>query len=463
MISRKLLLTGVAACVMAAAASPVMAAEPAGSNDVAELKQQITALLNRVEQLEQEKAAAPAASGPSQAEINQKVSSAVQKAMANVAPAAGEGKSNVVTGGDVPGSFKLPGSDTSVKIGGYVKLDGIYRVSGADPSNGQDESDVGSAPLDGTANANLSDFRLHARQSRFNIATFTPSSYGQIKTVVEGDFFGSGGSETFSNSTGFRIRHAYGELGPWLAGQYWSNYMDPNSESEHMDFAYIIGYSSLSQAQVRYTGKLSDSSTLAVSIENPSANDVSEVAVTTDDVSNIPDVVARYSTGGDWGTFALMGVGRSLKVTNTGSNTEESSFGYGLGLGLSLNVAEKDLLTASFNYGDGIGRYLPGSTNAATVNATDLNTITSYGGHVGYKHAWTDTSRSTVSFAYAANDNPVSLTSANKNLYSIHTNVMWDVAPKVTVGAEYMYGKRETEAGQKGDLSRVQFGAYYFF
>ncbi|WP_300655065.1 hypothetical protein, partial [Pseudomonas sp.] len=30
---------------------------------------------------------------------------------------------NTVTAGTAPGSFKLPGSDTSVKFGGYVKAD----------------------------------------------------------------------------------------------------------------------------------------------------------------------------------------------------------------------------------------------------------------------------------------------------------------------------------------------------
>src|SRR2546430_906354 len=33
---------------------------------------------------------------------------------------------NAVTGGDVPGSFKLPGSTTSIKLGGYVKFDAVY-------------------------------------------------------------------------------------------------------------------------------------------------------------------------------------------------------------------------------------------------------------------------------------------------------------------------------------------------
>jgi hypothetical protein len=33
-----------------------------------------------------------------------------------------------VTGGDHPGSFKLPGSNTSMKIGGYTKGDLYYDV-----------------------------------------------------------------------------------------------------------------------------------------------------------------------------------------------------------------------------------------------------------------------------------------------------------------------------------------------
>ena len=32
---------------------------------------------------------------------------------------------NVVTGGKTKGSFKLPGSDTSITLGGYVKLDAV--------------------------------------------------------------------------------------------------------------------------------------------------------------------------------------------------------------------------------------------------------------------------------------------------------------------------------------------------
>src|SRR4051812_49212943 len=49
---------------------------------------------------------------------------ALQKAQsASASPAAA---SNALAGGDLPGSFKLPGSNTSVKLGGYVKLDAVF-------------------------------------------------------------------------------------------------------------------------------------------------------------------------------------------------------------------------------------------------------------------------------------------------------------------------------------------------
>jgi hypothetical protein len=44
---------------------------------------------------------------------------------------------NVVTGGATKGSFKLPGSNTSVTLGGYVKLDAVF----SNPSAGVDTKD----------------------------------------------------------------------------------------------------------------------------------------------------------------------------------------------------------------------------------------------------------------------------------------------------------------------------------
>ncbi|MBS3804927.1 MAG: porin, partial [Oleiphilaceae bacterium] len=70
---------------------------------------------------------------------------------------------------DAPGSFMLPGTDTSMKIGGYVKADAIYDFD-------QDMGD--SLFVQGLETGDVaedSSFRAHARQSRLNVSTSTPT------------------------------------------------------------------------------------------------------------------------------------------------------------------------------------------------------------------------------------------------------------------------------------------------
>src|SRR3954466_12681922 len=63
------------------------------------------------------------------------------------------------------------------------------------------------------------------RQSRLGVRTSTPTSLGELKTTFEFELFGTG---VDSGQTTFRLRHAWGELGQFGAGQYWSPFTDPD-------------------------------------------------------------------------------------------------------------------------------------------------------------------------------------------------------------------------------------------
>ena len=63
------------------------------------------------------------------------------------------------------------------------------------------------------------------RQSRLGVRSTTPTSLGDLKTTFEFELFGTGVDE---GQTTFRLRHAYGEVGKFGAGQTWSPFMDPN-------------------------------------------------------------------------------------------------------------------------------------------------------------------------------------------------------------------------------------------
>ena len=54
------------------------------------------------------------------------------------------------------------------------------------------------------------------RQSRLGVRSSTPTDLGDLKTTFEFELFGTGVDE---GQTTFRLRHAYGELGKFGAGQ----------------------------------------------------------------------------------------------------------------------------------------------------------------------------------------------------------------------------------------------------
>ena len=51
----------------------------------------------------------------------------------------------------------------------------------------------------------------------------TPTKYGELKTIFEFELFGTGAQ---AGQTIFRLRHAYGEMGHFGAGQNWSVFVD---------------------------------------------------------------------------------------------------------------------------------------------------------------------------------------------------------------------------------------------
>jgi hypothetical protein len=136
---------------------------PLSAQTLAELEAELAALRQQVGELEGRKVAARP-----------------------IAPA------QAVTAGSFWGTIKLPGTNTSFKVGGYAKADihwtGVQGLG--------DTFSTISIPLSGSAqDASDGTTRLLARQSRFNIQTRTPSDFGEIKTYIEGDFEGGGGSE----------------------------------------------------------------------------------------------------------------------------------------------------------------------------------------------------------------------------------------------------------------------------
>src|SRR6185295_1815391 len=106
-----------------------------------------------------------------------------------------------------PGFFRIPGTPTFLKIGGYFKTDVLYDGKPA----GDPEKFVPSSIPSGVPGVNNTTVSI--RPSRINLDFRVPvKSVGDVRFFVEADFFGS-------SSTTPRLRHAYTQVKNILIGQ----------------------------------------------------------------------------------------------------------------------------------------------------------------------------------------------------------------------------------------------------
>ncbi len=418
--------------IYAALALAAMASAPAFGDELADLKATLSKLQAKVEQLEaQQQKAAPA---------------------------------NVVTGGDMPGSYKLPGSNTSFKFGGYVQFDAIHDLKG-DQGRGVSLAD---APLNGSGGAKRTGTTtFSARTSRLNFETLTATAGGPLKTRIEFDFYTPEGSETYTNSARPRLRHAYGQYGNWLAGQTWSNFMDLDSIPDTLEFVGPTGQTFIRQPQVRYTMPAGAGATLSFSAENPQS-DARDNGGNVTALDRGPDFTAKWTKTADWGHFALRGLARDLHVEDGSGNNKAGKLGWGLGIAGSVKLGKSDTVMYQVHGGQGIGRYIMDANSAAAYNAATatLQAQKSVGGLIGLQHFWVDTVRSNITYSFTHNTNDAgygSIAGLNRSTRSLHTNVMWSPIQAMDLGVEYIWGQRKTEDGQKGDVDRLQASVKYSF
>lgn len=437
-----------ATAAIALATSTAITAPALAASEVEALRQQLRALEQRLQELETKGA-----------ETQQQVQETQ------------ETLDNEVVRSDGLGSFVVPGTDTRISFGGYAKADFIYDFGG---SIGSDDLFVPESIVIGGENDPK--FTAHARQTRFNVRTSTPSELGPVKTLIEGDFFGAGGNEVFSNSFALRLRHAYGEVGNLGAGQFWTNFMPIETYPTTVDFNGPAGIPFIRQAQLRWTQPVSDNFTLIGSLENSefsgSAVDVTDadgdgdtaellgfgesvgpLAGVAAGIDVAPDAVLTGIYRGDFGLVRASGVARYFG----GQDGGDGEFGWGLNAGASLNVTDSTKLLLNGTGGDGIGRYLiNGFGQDGVIDAGgNVDTTAAYGVTGQIQQKLTDDLTAAIAYGRYEILEDLAPTSID-NLQTIHGSLFWSPVDRVTFGAEAIFGRIETQNGASDNAARVQ-------
>ena len=357
---------------------------------------------------------------------------------------------DTVTLGDIGGGFRLPGSETSIRLYGNAEAHLIHDVGRTGPSDNFTDlmfQPVSSELLVNPALGQKGKTRLTAQTSRFGFETSTPTSAGSFNTRVEADFYAYGSG----NRNRLRLRHAYGEYGGFLVGQTWSTFMDLDNLPETVDFNGPIGAPFSRRTMVRYTyGDARAGYKLTAAIEDPEDQFGGGSAH-----ERLPQIVLRADKSFDWGAVnvrALAHEKRSLTATKRG---------YGFGVGGNFKLTDKDLLMGQYTVVEGDIDQLYGS-NGYAIDANGAITFDKNQGLVvGYAKTFNDQLRGTL--ALGMNQGKTAQAVDNKRLQQWFFNLIYAPIKNVELGGELILGERQTFSGEKGVMQRIDLMGRYSF
>jgi hypothetical protein len=258
---------------------------------------------------------------------------------------------------------------------------------------------------------------------------------GLVKTVIEGDFFGGGGT--------FRLRHANVTFGNWLAGRSWTNFMPIESYPGTLDFQGPAGMPFSRQSQIRYTAALGNAVKASFSIENAAG------------ASNDPTLTATvsYKTGTAFFKLAVLGG----NVNYSGSSYDR----WGVNVLANASLWQGGKINASYTIGEGIGSYMvSGGPDGQTIGGVDF-LIETQALTIGITQAISDKISFGVAYGIRENDAPGLL--ATDTLQTLHTSVFWHPTERMTVGAEVIWGERELGNGSTENATRLQTSVQFNF
>jgi hypothetical protein len=370
-----------------------------------------------------------------------------------------------------PGAWNVPGTDTTIKLYGFIQFDSTYDLDGRQEDiNGIDwASFLPTQPLDDSTvdEARGRQFYATARTSRLGLQTKTPTDLGALSLRLEADFNSPSpygySTELTTNGVTFRVRHAYGQLGGLLVGQTWSTFLDLGSIPDTVDFNPGGAFALTRQPMVRYTfdrGPLS----FSVAAEN-SRGMVSlggTEAAPVDAADSVPDFIAGVNYTGTFGHVSLRG------VTHRYETNDDVAQAFGAGLAGSFKLLKTDTLVWSVQGGPGIGRYLWNALLQGAENVDgEIKLWNAYAYHVGLTHQWNPKFRSNVVWTqtFFEKDDELAAVSqlANERIDQGFVNTFWGVTKNVEVGVEYAYGRRYTFADEKGTQHRLNANVHYNF
>jgi hypothetical protein len=390
-----------------------------------------------------------------------------------------EERNELVVRGLYPGSFLAPGTNTSFRLRGFVRL---AALADFDPIGSTDSFVTNTIPVPQETGRN---YNMSGRISRFALETWTPTSVDEwnVHTFIEGDFFNGPPQAVGGGGNPFRLRHAFVDFGFFRFGQQNSVFMDGTNWPSLVDFQGPNSWINQRQPSLRVTLPLAEQVFWAGSVER-CFSDITTNQLGTN-VQRVPDFATHLRLEGERGHLQLGGLLRTLGYeANAGEVIQQT------GGGISGNIVlhpwaillctdpvreenpsglTRSRLLLQGTWGSGISRYvndlagqgLDGQVNPVTgefelVEATAWN--------ASYEHWFNKSWLSNFTYAHVDVDNNAGQpgTTYDSAEY-LAASLWWIPVPRLSLGVEYITGERENFDGTSARADRVHGLAQYNF
>jgi len=322
-------------------------------------------------------------------------------------------------------------------------------------------------------------FYVGVRQSRFGVKAKVPTALGDLKTVFEFELFGVG---VDAGQTTFRLRHAYGELGQFLAGQTWSPFMDPDVFPNSIEYWGPNGMVFFRNVQLRWQPVHNENHQVMFALERPGASaDLGSVA-DRDILQGVkfrfpaPDLSGRVRYGSKRTYIQIAGMLRYIAWSDTAptatTNLTGHTIGWGAHVSSNIGLDAKDVFKWSVVYGHGVENYMNDAPVdiAPKVTSNTNRPITGdplpvLGIVAFYDRYWSDKWSTSIGYSLVnIDDVPLQLPNSYRQGQYGLVNLLYYPVKDVMAGGEFQWGRRKNFSdGWVYDDYRIQLSFRYNF
>ncbi len=390
------------------------------------------------------------------------------------------------------GFFFIPGTDTCLRIGGYVRMDAYLGQQFSPATNVYSTRTRLLLNFDARSNTEYGLLRAYgeffiqrgpANNVLPSVQATGAGSTGQASAAYMSRAFIQFAGFTFGNSASF-FNFYQGDV-QFVASS--GAAMDPSRNSSNL---------------IAYTASFGSGFSATVSIEDPQFRRLGSIPAayaTAHTAGNgivyngqgIPDVVGNLRVDQGWGSAQVMAAYHEVRGTFGGVGRSAAGWAVGGGVRLNLDMlARGDVLWLQATYADGALGYVFTNDNsdgliqtrqsvgvglltalyadgAINIPGTGIVKSTAWGIHGGFRHFWTPALRSAIWGKYVNIDSPGAVLSLaagdggrlnDIRFWQVGVNTIWSPVRNLDLGVEVVYSNLRSRDNGSGLAPAASIG-----